>query len=66
MDFRAALRETRTAAGLTQTALAHRVGLSRPTIHNYEAGKTYPSPDIYRSLIDVLGPLPCPWCACGS
>jgi transcriptional regulator with XRE-family HTH domain len=43
---------------LTQTQLAQRVGVSRQTVQNWEAGKAWPRPRCLRALCDVLGMRP--------
>ena len=56
MGFKEKLREQRKAAGLSQTDLADRVGLTSRTIQNYELGTRMPqNMDIVQKLADVLG-----------
>lgn len=49
------LAQTRSAAGLTQEDLAHRLGVDRSTVGRWEAGETVPQPWIRRKLAAQLG-----------
>jgi transcriptional regulator with XRE-family HTH domain len=51
----ALLREARLRAGLTQEALAERVGTNRPQIARWEAGAVAPSLDTLLDLIRACG-----------
>ena len=53
--FGARLRELRTAAGLSQRALAARVGTSCAAISNLEAGNNAPTLGTLVRLADALG-----------
>jgi transcriptional regulator with XRE-family HTH domain len=50
-----ALRKLRTAKGLSQAALAERVGLSREYINKIEAGKYDPPLSTINALAKALG-----------
>jgi transcriptional regulator with XRE-family HTH domain len=50
------LRALRRAAGLTQTELAARAGVSASTLFNYERGRGRPRPSRLTGLAGVLGP----------
>lgn len=50
----AKLRELRLLAGLSQTALAARVGVHPITVSRYERGTANPGPDTIRRLSRVL------------
>lgn len=49
------IRELREAAGLTQTALAVRLGISRQAVNQWEAGATWPSAQLLPRLAFALG-----------
>ena len=49
------IKELREAAGLTQTALATRVGVSKQAVGQWEAGITWPSSQILPRLAFALG-----------
>lgn len=49
------LRETRITAGLTQRALAERVGITQPNIADYERGARLPRIDTADRLAEALG-----------
>jgi transcriptional regulator with XRE-family HTH domain len=51
----ALLREARLRSGLTQEALAERVGTNRPQIARWEAGAVAPSLDTLLDLIRACG-----------
>lgn len=51
----AALRRIRTERGLTIEALAQRCGVPRPSVSNYEAGRTIAGIDTLQVLASVLG-----------
>ncbi len=53
----AAIRQARTDAGLSQRALSHRVGVSRPAIQQWERGARTPAPGHWVQLELALGPL---------
>lgn len=49
------LRELRTGAGLTQEQLAQRIGVSGPTVSNYETGYSRLSADDLPRVAEALG-----------
>lgn len=49
------LKDARSAAGITQEALAHSAGLSLPTVQRSEAGRHEPSISTLRCLAEALG-----------
>lgn len=49
------LAQIREHAGLTQTALAERVGMSQSAVSQMEKGERKPSFDMLRQLADALG-----------
>ncbi len=49
------IRELREAAGLTQSALALRVGVSRQAVNQWESGINWPSSQILPDLAAALG-----------
>jgi DNA-binding XRE family transcriptional regulator len=51
------LARLREAAGLTQAALATKVGISRQSVNAIEAGRKRPRPRVARRLREILGPL---------
>lgn len=53
----AAIRRARAEAGLSQRALSHRLGVSRPAIQQWERGARTPAPDNWIQLELTLGPL---------
>ena len=56
MKFSEKLKEARKKAGLSQSALAEKAGISMRTLQNYEMGKRYPaSLDIALGLATALG-----------
>lgn len=56
MKFAERLKNARKEAGLSQSALAEKAGISMRTLQNYEMGKRYPaSLDIAVSLASALG-----------
>lgn len=55
MDAGVALRNARTAAGLSQAALAERVGTSQATISAYENGTKQPSVATLSRLLAAAG-----------
>ncbi len=54
-DFGGQVMRARTKAGLTQTELAQKIGLTQPMIQMLEDGTRRPSFDTVRSLSSVLG-----------
>ena len=52
------LRRVRTAAGLTQTALAKRSGIDRSYVSDLEAGQRHPTAATLQRLAKVLGVTP--------
>src|SRR5947209_1263976 len=57
-DFAKRLERIRTDAGLSQTALAERVGVSQSAISQMESGERRPSFDMVRELAKALGVKP--------
>jgi transcriptional regulator with XRE-family HTH domain len=55
MDFSVRLSSLRKAKGLTQQALADKVGVNHSQIHRYENGSSLPTFDVLRSLAIALG-----------
>ena len=55
MLLREKIAEKRTNAGLTQEALAEKVGVSRNTVYNWEAGISKPNVKTIKRLAEVLG-----------
>src|SRR5262249_20199349 len=51
---RTALAAARKAAGLTQEALAARVGVERTTVYRWESGETTPMPMLRPGLAQLL------------
>ena len=49
------IREARKSAGMSQDALAHRVGVSEPTIRNAEANRRIPQRSTLAMIAAVLG-----------
>ena len=54
MDFKANLRDLRTARGLTQKDLAIKLNVSDRTISSWEAGRTEPNMGMVEELSKVL------------
>ena len=48
------IERKRLAAGLTQTALADKVGVTPGTVSRWESGSSIPSPEMYPKLAEVL------------
>lgn len=55
MDFPARLSTLRKQKGLTQQALADKVGVNLSQIHRYESGGSLPTFEVLRSLAIALG-----------
>ena len=55
MDFPARLSSLRKKKGLTQQALADKVGVNLSQIHRYESGGSLPTFEVLRSLAIALG-----------
>jgi transcriptional regulator with XRE-family HTH domain len=55
ISFGARLRQLRTAAGLSQTALAQRAGLTRMAVAHLEMGRRQPTWATAVALADALG-----------
>lgn len=55
MDFPTRLSTLRKQKGLTQQALADRVGVNLSQIHRYESGGSLPTFEVLRSLAVALG-----------
>lgn len=55
MDFPARLSTLRKQKGLTQQALADKVGVNHSQIHRYESGGSLPTFEVLRSLAIALG-----------
>lgn len=54
MDFRERLKELRKARGISQAALAERLGMSKSTIGMYETGDISPSLEALNALADYF------------
>lgn len=54
-DLAQAIRTARARSGLSQVALAERLGVSQPTIAHWEAGLHHPKKAHVRALAQVLG-----------
>ena len=54
MDFKDIILKLRTERGLSQEALASRLGMSKSTIAMWETGKRTPSPEVYEELADFF------------
>lgn len=57
-DFAKRLERIRTDAGLSQTALAERIGVSQSAISQMESGDRKPSFDMVRQMAKALGVKP--------
>lgn len=55
MDFGGRVRSLRESAGLTQEELAHKMGLTRPAVGRWEAGRAKPRLDKLEQLASILG-----------
>lgn len=55
MSFGENLRRARKNAGITQTELAHSVGITERSLYNYEQNSRAPKIDIVKKFADVLG-----------
>lgn len=53
--FGSNVKRFRQALGLTQAALAEKLGVTLQTVFNYEAGTKWPRPDMIAALSNVLG-----------
>jgi len=49
------IREAREQAGMTQEALAQRLGVTRKTVWNLETGRTLPNLAVVFALAAILG-----------
>lgn len=54
MSFHDKLRESRAAAGLTQAAMAQRLGLDKTTYSGYETGRRQPDIPKLRRMVELL------------
>lgn len=54
MDFRERLKELRKVRGISQAALAERLGMSKSTIGMYETGDISPSLEVLNALADYF------------
>lgn len=54
MDFKERLKDLRKAKGLSQVALAQKIGLSKSTIGAYETGDIDPSLDALENIADFF------------
>ena len=54
MNFGKRVQERREAMGLSQAALAKRLGVSQSTVGNYEAGISFPREEVLLRLFDSL------------
>lgn len=48
------LRDARIAAGMNQTELAERIGVSRQAVSSYEAGEKSPDPTVFQRIAETL------------
>lgn len=55
MDMSKAIREGRDRLGMSQEALAERLGVSRQAVSKWEVGTSVPSPENRRALSEILG-----------
>lgn len=55
MDMSKAIREGRERLGMSQEALAERLGVSRQAVSKWEMGTSVPSPENRRALSEILG-----------
>ena len=55
MDMSKAIREGRDRLGMSQEALAERLGVSRQAVSKWEMGTSVPSPENRRALSEILG-----------
>lgn len=55
MTFSERLKESRKRAGITQEALAKKIGVERSSVGKYESTGTIPSPDVLAKISQVLG-----------
>lgn len=55
MGFGERLRELRLKRGLTQEALAKRLGFVKSTISQWESGNRVPSEDVLRQIAEIFG-----------
>lgn len=49
------VKDLRTAAGLTQQALAARFGIPLRTVEDWDAGRRNPPPYVLRMMAELLG-----------
>ena len=54
MDMSKAIREGRDRLGMSQEALAERLGVSRQAVSKWEMGTSVPSPENRRALSEIL------------
>ena len=55
MDMSKAIREGRDRLGMSQEALAERLGVSRQAVSKWEMGTSVPSPENRQALSEILG-----------
>ena len=55
LSFGENLRRARKNAGITQTELAHSVGITERSLYNYEQNSRAPKIDVVKKFADVLG-----------
>ena len=55
MDMSKAIREGRDRLGMSQEALAERLGVSRQAVSKWEMGTSVPSPENRRALSEIWG-----------
>lgn len=48
-------KKARLVAGLTQTELAQKLGISAVSVHQWESGKNFPKAGRLHEVADVLG-----------
>ncbi len=49
------IRQLREDAGMKQYELAARMGIKQASVHRWEYGKSYPTPDKLMALADLFG-----------
>jgi transcriptional regulator with XRE-family HTH domain len=52
------IRAARQQAGLSQTDLAHQLGIRQSSVGQWERGATTPTLGMFRRMVAVLGPWP--------
>lgn len=49
------IRRLRTARGITQAELAHRLGIAKPNVFNWESNNIQPSIELVEKIADLFG-----------